>query len=601
MPDTAPGAPTLRRALGRWDLTAIGINQVIGGAIFLMPSQVAALVGAWSPLAFVLIGLASLLVALCFAEVGSRFEGTGGPYLYTRAAFGRFVAFEIGWMQWFTRASSQASIVNGIALALGFYWPGMADGIGRVSMITGLTVALAVINVRGIRQSAWVVNALTIGKLVPLALFIGVGLFFVDVSRLTAVQPVSMAQASAAALALIFVFGGYDVVPVPAGEANDPRRHVPFALVTTVLAITVVMTLSQIVALGTLPNLALAKTPLADAALLFAGAGGALVIGVGSVASMVGNNAGQVLTGSRMLYALAEHGELPAAFGRVHRVYRTPAFSIVFTATVALVLALSGSFVVLATASAVSRLITYTGVCASTLVLRQPRFEGTVKPATFVVPSGALIPVLAILVSLVILAGASRPQLVGGAGALLAGAALFYLNDRRQKVMDSRRRLVHTVVPGVILILALASPAHAQQAVFLVRHAEKIDSSRDPDLSEPGRARAALLARLLKDAGITTIYSSDFKRTIHTAEPLAALLKIHPTVIGRDPDTVVQQLRTHKPTDVVLVVGHSDTVPLVLKGLGCSETIAIDDGEYDNLFVVVPAGAGKPTLLRLRY
>src|SRR6185295_980800 len=95
MPTTAPpvAAPTLRRALGRWDLTAIGVNQVIGGAIFLMPSQVAAQIGAWSPIAFVLMGLASLTVALCFAEVGSRFDSTGGPYLYTRAAFGRFVGF----------------------------------------------------------------------------------------------------------------------------------------------------------------------------------------------------------------------------------------------------------------------------------------------------------------------------------------------------------------------------------------------------------------------------------------------------------------------------------------------------------------------------
>src|SRR5919108_2024375 len=150
--------PTLRRALGRWDLTAIGINQVIGGAIFLMPAQVAAQVGNWAPLALVAVGVASMAVALCFAEVGSRFEGTGGPYLYTRAAFGRFVAFEVGWMQWFTRATSQASIANGIALAVGFYWPAVVGGAARVTLLVTLTLLLLWINVRGIRQSAWVVN-----------------------------------------------------------------------------------------------------------------------------------------------------------------------------------------------------------------------------------------------------------------------------------------------------------------------------------------------------------------------------------------------------------------------------------------------------------
>lgn len=435
MRESAAAAPTLRRALGRWDLTAIGINQVIGGAIFLMPSQVHGIIGAWSPLAFVLTGAASLLVALCFAEVGSRFDRTGGPYLYTRAAFGRFVAFEVGWMQWFTRVASQASIVNGIALALGFYWPGMAVGTGRALLIIGMVTVLAAINVRGIRQSAWVVNALTISKLVPLIGFIGVGIWFVDWSRLVPVESLSMTQFSAAALLLIFVFGGYDVIPVPAGEATDPRRDVPFALVTTILTVTALMTLSQIVATGTLPDLAGSTTPLADAALRFAGAAGALVIGVGSIASMIGNNAGQVLSGSRMLYALAENGELPSSFGRLHAAYRTPAFSILFTSAVALVLSLTGSFAVLATASAVSRLIAYTGVCASTLVLRQPRFAATVKPATFVVPFGAVIPVLAILVSVIILAGATRPQLVGGAAALACGALLFGLNDtfRRQR------------------------------------------------------------------------------------------------------------------------------------------------------------------------
>src|SRR3954469_10617943 len=84
---TRAGMTTLKRALGRWDLTALGVNQVIGGAIFLWPAQVAAQVGAWSPIGFVLIGALSLSVALCFAELSSRFDTTGGPYLYTRAAF----------------------------------------------------------------------------------------------------------------------------------------------------------------------------------------------------------------------------------------------------------------------------------------------------------------------------------------------------------------------------------------------------------------------------------------------------------------------------------------------------------------------------------
>jgi basic amino acid/polyamine antiporter, APA family len=426
--------PTLRRALGRWDLTAIGVNQVIGGAIFLMPAQLAAQIDGWSPIAFVLMGLASMSVALCFAEVGSRFEATGGPYLYTRAAFGRFAAFEVGWMQWFTRASSQAAIMAIIAVALGYYWPSMTAGWPRYLLFIALTATLAWINVRGIRQSAWLVNALTIGKLVPLALFILVGLGFIRLSQLASLPPVTLQQASTAALMLIFVFGGYDVVPVPAGEALDPRRHVPFALVMTIVVVTALMTLAQIVAQAVLPDLAVHKTPVADAAAVMLGPGGALLVGAGSVLSMTGNNAGQVLSGSRMLFALAEHGELPAFFGRIHPRYRTPANAVVFTSAVALVLAVSGSWEKIAIVSALARLVTYTGACAATLQLRRPEFRDRVKPATFSAPFGPVVPIVAIVVSLAVVAGASRIQLLGGTAALAAGAALFVLASRRSSL-----------------------------------------------------------------------------------------------------------------------------------------------------------------------
>lgn len=423
----------LRRELGRWDLTAIGINQVIGGGIFLIPAALAGEVGAWGPIAFVAVGCMSLLVALCFAEVGSRFDSTGGPYLYTRAAFGRLAGFEVGWMQWFTRVTSQASNANGIALALGFYWPAMTGGGGRALLLVGLVAALAAINVRGIRQSAWVVNVLTVAKLVPLAIFIIVGAFFAHGARLSVLPAVSWRQAAAAALLLNFAFGGFDVIPVPAGESKNPRGHVPFALIMTIVSVTVIMALAQAVTTGTLPGLAASKTPMADAALLFMGGGGALLIGVGSILSMTGNNAGHILTGSRMLYALAENGELPAFFGRVHPAWRTPANAIVFTSLVALGLALSGSFAKLAAASAVARLITYTGACASTLALRRPRFAGSVKPPTFVIRFGPAVPVAAVLVSLAILAGASAEQMIVGAAALAAGAVLFFGNDRQRK------------------------------------------------------------------------------------------------------------------------------------------------------------------------
>jgi amino acid transporter len=425
---TRAAAPSLRRALGRWDLAAIGINQTIGGAIFLLPSQVALLVGAWSPVAFVLGALMTLVVALSLAEVASRFEGTGGPYLYARTAFGRFTGFEVGWMQWFARVTSHASIVNGVALALGYYWPAAAVGAGRVGVVVGLTAVLTWVNVRGIRQSATVVDALTIGKLLPLLVFIAVGVFFIDVDRFGPLTPISGSQAADAALLMIFVFGGYEVLTVPAGESSDPRRHMPFALVTTVVVVGTVMVLGQVVAVGTLPGLASATTPLASAAATFMGAGGALLIGIGSVIAMTGNLMGQILTGSRMIFALAEQGDLPPILARIHSRYRTPVAAILFTAAVALVLALSGTFVWLAVASSIARLVTYGGSCGAAIVFRVRRGAGGVRPASFLLRGGITVPALALLVCLLIVVGASRVQLIGGSIALAVGAVLFAMS-----------------------------------------------------------------------------------------------------------------------------------------------------------------------------
>jgi APA family basic amino acid/polyamine antiporter len=420
----------LKRELGKWDLTAIGVNQVIGGAVFLMAAPLALQIGAWSAIAVALVGILSLMIALNFAEAGSRFDGTGGAYLYTRAAFGRFFSFEVGWMMWITRVASWASVVNGLTTALAYYWPGLgADqpGLAREAVISVVILTIMTINVLGIRQSAWVVNTLTVGKLTPLVIFIAFGLPHVSIAALQPEMALTWTQISTAALLLIFAYGGYEVVGVPAGEARDPKRDVPFAMVMTIVVVAIVMTLAQVVAMGTLPGIAESQRPLADASLLFLGGWGALLMTTGGAVSMSGNNMGQALSGSRNLYALAEQGDLPAWFGRVHPTFRTPAVAIVFTSLVALWLALSGDFVTLAAASAVSRLLVYAGTCASVLKLRG---QGR---APFTIPGGPVIPVVALVVSLAILGGATAIQFQVGGVALIVGAALYVVARWRTK------------------------------------------------------------------------------------------------------------------------------------------------------------------------
>ena len=422
---TPPATPGLRRALGKWDLTAIGVNQVIGAAIFLLPADVARLVGNWAPLMFLGVGLASLFVALCFAEVGSRFDSTGGPIGPARAAFGRFVGFEVGWMLWFSRVSSGASVINGLAVALGYYWPVVSTGPPRMLVILAVLGVLTWVNLRGIKQTSWLVNFFTIGKLLPLAVFVLVGVFFADLSRIVPSGPAPLAQMGTAALLLIFAYGGYEVTGIPAGEASNPKKDVPFAFVAVILTVSAVMTLTAAVATGLLPDVGATRTPIADASAIVMGAFGGLLVSVGSAVSMTGNNMGQLLSGSRTVFALAENGDLPRVFARVHPDYRTPYVAIWFTSIVLVVLALTGSFVFLAAVSAVARLVVYLSACGATLRLRRADMATRVAPANFTVPLGPVIPVLAILISSSILAGATLQQLLAGVAALAVGGVFF--------------------------------------------------------------------------------------------------------------------------------------------------------------------------------
>ena len=330
-------------------------------------------------------------------------------------------------------------MINVLVDALGRYWPVIGSGTPRMLLLAAIIALIAWINIRGIRQSSVVVNVLTVAKLLPLVIFILVGIAYVDWSSFSAPATMTPAQLSNGALILIFAFGGYEVVPVLGGETKDPRRAIPFALIMTILIVALVTLLTQIVAFGTLPGIAASKTPLADSAAMFMGAAGALLITVGAVLSTSGNNMGQALSGSRNLFALAEQGDLPKWFGHIHARFRTPSNAILVTAVVALALAVSGSFVTMAAASAISRLLVYVMTCAALLRLRAPRFNGpapvesrgiVVNRATFVVPGGPTIPVVAMLIAVAIIFGATRTQLMSGTGALLAGAILYLIAVR---------------------------------------------------------------------------------------------------------------------------------------------------------------------------
>lgn len=404
-------------------MVALFINAVVGAGIFGLPARVHELLGPYALLAYVACAAVVLLVVLCFAEVGSRFEGSGGPYLYARSAFGPFVGFQVGWLVWLTRVTAFAALCNLLLDYLSQPFPMLASGTGRIATAVGLTLAIMAVNLRGVRTAAILANVFTVGKLVPLLLFVGIGLFFVEPAAYGPTLAPDPADFPAAVFLLVFAFTGFETATVPGGEVRDPRRTLPFAILVSMAVIVPLYLLIQAVCIGTVRDLAGSTAPLADAARSFAGSGGASIIVLGALVSISGTLNGLVLAAPRLLYAMAEHGQLPAVFARTHPRYHTPHVAIVLTGACMLVLTLSGSFLTAVTLSTVTRLLAYAATCLALPVLR--RREGVdVGPASLRLPGGHLIAAAALVAIGWLLWQAGAGEVRDVVIAMLAGALL---------------------------------------------------------------------------------------------------------------------------------------------------------------------------------
>lgn len=419
----APASARLVAAIGRWDLCALLINTVIGSGIFGLPLLVTARLGSATPWAYLLAAAGIAVIVLCFAEVGAQFRLPGGPYLYARQAFGRFVGVQVGWVTWLMRITAAAATARIFTDYLGVLWPPAAAPPWDALLITALFAALALVNWRGVRAGTQASDVLLIAKLAPLAVFVAVGLWFVRADHFYAwpAGPGSVhARWFQAVLLLIFAFGGFDNAVFPASELRDPRRDVPFALFAGMLVVVVFYLLIQIVFQGTLTPAAATSRPLAAAARAFMGPAGAWMIAGGAMLSIWGWFAATILGTPRLTFAMAEQGDLPRVLAAVHPRFRTPHLSILLYVGASWALALTGSFAWNASLSSIARLLAYGATCASLPIFRRRDPEA----AVFRVPGGWLLPAIGMAFCFVLLTQMGRTDLL----LLLATAALASLS-----------------------------------------------------------------------------------------------------------------------------------------------------------------------------
>jgi basic amino acid/polyamine antiporter, APA family len=400
MPDSGP--VSLVRAIGRWSMAALVINSIIGSGIFGLPSDLASLLGNASPYAVLIAGGAMGVIMACFAEVASRFTQTGGPYLYSRVAFGRLVGIEMGWMLWLVRLTAPAANASLFVIYLREFWPRAMDPVPRLCVLTLLIGILAITNLRGVRAGAEMSNIFTVAKLVPLFLVAIAGAVYVlnhqQVSNATATS-VGAHSWLKAILILGFAYGGFEGALTPMSEATNPRRDAAFGLFTALITCAALYTVIQWVVVKALADPAHSERPLAEVARLAIGNAGAALVAVGALVSIYGYLSANMLAVPRLTFALAEQQDFPTIFAAVHPRFRTPYFSILVFAALVWLFALLGNFSWNVTLSAAARLFCYGAGCAALPVLRRKQ----PGEARFRLPAGSLFALIGVTVCVVLI------------------------------------------------------------------------------------------------------------------------------------------------------------------------------------------------------
>jgi amino acid transporter len=414
----------LKRDIGIFGASFLALNAMIGAGIFALPGKVAVNAGLLSPWLFLLVGALFITLVLTFAELSSYYDRTGGPVLYASDAFGPLAGFSTGWAIYLSRMTAFAANANVMAIYLASLHHVFASDIARIVIITVTTVGMTWANIAGVRDGVRTMAVFTLLKITPLILMILLGLQHVTGATLIPGGPLVIEELGGTTLLLIYAYVGFETVGVTAGETSNPRSTLPKAYVGTMLGTAVLYFLIVLVFVSTVPPEEYSSATLVDVGRTLAGPIGAIIITLAAVFSIGGNLAGSMLAAPRIIFSMAENQMLPKWFGHIHGRYATPDRSILLMGAMALFMALSGTFVKLAIASSVVRLLGYI-VCIASLPAIRRNADAEARARAFRLKGGYTIPAIAMFMSILLLAQSERESWIAVV-ALLTVGWLFY-------------------------------------------------------------------------------------------------------------------------------------------------------------------------------
>jgi basic amino acid/polyamine antiporter, APA family len=333
--------PQLKKGLGLAAATALVMGNMIGSGIFMMPNTLANSSGPGAALlAWGFTGIGSILLALTFANLGSRFPQTGGPYTFAKLAFGEFTGFINAWSYWLGACIGNAAILTAFASYLAFFFPVFkGNGLLAFAITSALLWVLTLINIKGVREAGIVTLVTTVLKVVPLMVFVYIGAKHFDLSIAGPMFPEGkgVETISAAAAATLWAFIGLESATVAAGEIRNPERNVRLSTIWGIGLTTVLYLAISLVAMGTMGQDALAAStsPLADIINQFVGGWGSGFIALGALISTLGATAGWILSTARMSFAAAEDDLMPKAMAAIHPQFGTPHVSLIVSGVIA--------------------------------------------------------------------------------------------------------------------------------------------------------------------------------------------------------------------------------------------------------------------------